>query len=99
MGTSVSGTKLILRILKKGLDAGDERIAHALGISTSNMDAIKQCSYDDLDWLAKKSPDIVNIKLHNPHMKELMQLIERDASMEEIEKVTNSWKILPFKRP
>ncbi|MDH4275842.1 MAG: hypothetical protein OEW08_12470 [Gammaproteobacteria bacterium] len=74
-------------------------MADALGISTPNMDAIKASSYEDLDWLAKKSPEIVNIKLHNPHMIELMQLIERDASMEEIEKVTNGWKILPFRRP
>ena len=98
MSTSVSGTKLILRLLKKDLDAGDERMGHALGISTDNMDAIKECSYEDLDWLAKKTPDIINIKIHNPHMIELMQLAERGASMEEIENVVNSWKILPFKR-
>lgn len=81
---------VLLHLRNAALDDNEDPFI-LMGVPTRLREAIKHMSDSDIRYLLKTHPDLITLEFHEGLIGEVLDMIEKNATPEEIQAMVSSW--------
>lgn len=81
----------VLLHMRNAALAGNEDPFILMGVPTRFREAIKHMSDTDIRYLLKTHPNLITLEFHEEIIGQVLDMIEKNATPEEIQAVISSW--------